>query len=294
MKYRMENSKGLPQTPKGALNSITQSPFRGLGLIVIGCFLLVFTSFSAHADDYKKSKMQGVPIKPNPQRMVNDYSGSGVLTSGQESALETKLSGFANATSNQIVIVLMKSDSLYGNDPAEFATEIGQNWTVGQKKFDNGIVILLLPDLHRVFIAVGYGLEGAIPDATTEDIVQREMIPGFKQNDYYTGLNNATDVLMGLAKGEINSGDYAKKGAQGSKAVGLIFALIIFLIVFILGRRGKGKGGMTIGSPGIFFWGGGLGGFGGGGGGGFGGGGGGGFGGFGGGGFGGGGAGGSW
>ena len=156
-------------------------------------------------------------------------------------------------------------------------------------------MILIVPPLHKMFIAPGYGLEGAIPDATCEDIVQREMRPSFKTGDYNTGINNAVAVIMGLAKGEYNSSDYAKKSAQGSKAVGLIFAIVFFLILFIFSRRGggKGRGGMTIGGPGIFFWGGGLGGFGGGGGSGFGGGGGG-FGGFGGGSFGGGGAGGSW
>ncbi len=278
MKYRMGNSEYKVHK---VIKFVKLLLAFCLSLPTLSSSLLVLSSYSANADDYKKSKMQGIPVKPNPQRLMNDYSGSGVMTSEQESALETKLEGFSNATSNQIVIVLMKSDSLYGNDPAEFATEIGQNWKVGQQKFDNGIVILLLPDLHRVFIATGYGLEGAIPDATSEDIVQREMIPNFKKNDYYTGLDSALDVLIGLAMGEYNSGDYAKKGGQKSKAIGLIFALIIFLIIFILNRTGRGKGGMTIGSPGIFFWGGGLGGFGGGGGGGsFGGGGGGGFGGF--------------
>ncbi|HTB31862.1 MAG TPA: TPM domain-containing protein, partial [Bacteroidia bacterium] len=181
------------------------------------------------------------------------------------------------------------------HDPNEFATELGQEWQIGQKKFDNGVVLLIQPKAHKVFIAVGYGLEGAIPDATCEDIIQREIIPSFKKGDYAKGLNDGVDVIIGLAKGEYNSSDYAKKGGQGSgKALGLIFAIIFFIVFFIFSRRNGGKGGMTIGGPGIFFWGGGFGGGGGssfgGGGGGFGGGG---FGG-GGGGFGGGGAGGSW
>jgi uncharacterized protein len=255
-------------------------------LIVVSLWLLAIVGASA-------SPMQGIPKRPNPPRLVNNFSAYQILSSDETNQLETKLDAFANSSSNQIAIVII--DSLYDNDPSEFATEIGQEWQIGQKKFDNGVVILVVPAAHKVFIAPGYGLEGAIPDATCEYIVQREIIPNFKQAHYYTGLNNAVDVIIGLAKGEYNSSEYAAKAGKGSKQVGFIFALIIILIVFLISRRGGRGGGMTIGGPGIFFWGGALGGFGGGSGGGFGGGSsGGGFGGFGGGGFGGGGAGGSW
>ena len=250
-------------------------------LLVIGCLLLAIVGASAAT---------GIPKQPNPPKLVNNFSTYQILSSDQIDALESKLDAFANSTSNQIAIVII--DSLYDYDPAEFVTELGQEWQIGQKKFDNGLVILIVPPAHKVFIAPGYGLEGAIPDATCEQIVQTEIRPNFRKGDYYTGINDAVDVIMGLAKGEYNSSEYAKKNGQGSKGVGLIFAVIVLLFVFVFSRRGGGKGGMTIGGPGIFFWGGGLGGFGGGGGSGFGGGGG--FGGFGGGGFGGGGAGGSW
>lgn len=256
-------------------------------IVAICCWLLATISVNA-------SSIKGIPSRPQPPRLVNNLSSYQVLTPDQSDALEAKLDDFANSTSNQIAVVII--DSLYGNEPADFATELGQEWQIGQKKFDNGVVILIKPTVPRkIFIAPGYGLEGAIPDATCEMIVQNEMIPEFKQGNYYTGIDKAVDVIMGLAKGEYNSSEYAKKNGQSSKEVGFIFALLIILIVFLISRRGGKGGGFTIGGPGIFFWGGGLGGFGGGGGGsGFGGGGGGGFGGFGGGGFGGGGAGGSW
>jgi uncharacterized protein len=237
------------------------------------------------------AKIIGVPPRPSPPRLVNILSTSGILSNDEVNSLENKLQEFARATSNQIAIVII--DTLYGYDPAEFAPEIGQQWGIGQKKFDNGIVILVKPTgEHKIFIATGYGLEGAIPDATTEDIIQREIVPSFREGNYYEGLNKATDVLMALAKGEYNYQSYAKQGNSGSKQMGFLIALGIILLVFFISRRGGGRGGLTIGGPGIFFWGGGFGG--GSSGGGFGGGGGGGFGGFGGGGFGGGGAGGSW
>ena len=153
-------------------------------------------------------------------------------------AFETKLDAFTNTTSNQIAIVMI--DSLYDHDMSEFATELGEEWQIGQKKFDNGVVILIQPSTHKVFIAPGYGLEGAIPDATCEEIVQTEIFPSFRTGDYYTGLNNAVDVIMGLAKGEYNSSDYAKKGDQGSKGRAY-FCLYYFIVCFLFFQKRRWK-----------------------------------------------------
>jgi uncharacterized protein len=249
-------------------------------ILIVG----LLTSLSVSAG----SSIQGVPPRPSPEKLVNNLSiSTGFLSPEELQALEDKLEGFSNATSNQVAIVIV--DSLNGYDPSEFATEIGHQWGIGQKKFDNGIVILIkLASPREIFIAVGYGLEGAIPDATAEEIVQNEILPEFRKGSYYLGLNKAVDVIMGFAKGEYNSKTYDNSGA-GSKPLGFIIALVIILVVLIISRRGGGRGGYTIGNSGVFFWGGGFGGggssFGGGGGG---------FGGFGGGSFGGGGAGGSW
>ena len=238
----------------------------------------------------------GIPKRPNPPMLVNNLSSEpGFLTPGQTQSLEAKLENFSNETSNQIAIVIV--DTLNGYDAAGYAAELGQEWGIGQKNKDNGIVVLIkVSPPHKAFIATGKGLEGAIPDAIAFEIVQNEIIPEFKQGNYYEGLDNATNVLMSLAKGEYNAKDYAKRVAhRGSKSAGFVIALMILLIAVVFSKKGGGKGGFTMGNAGIFFWGSSLlGGFGGGGGG-FGGGDmGGGFGGFGGGGFGGGGAGGSW
>jgi len=247
-------------------------------------FFGLMLSFSAWA-----GSIQGVPPRPSPEKLVNNLSTSGEFLSADEvDQLENKLEAFSKATSNQIAIVIV--DSLNGYEPSEFATEIGHQWGVGGKKSDNGIVILVKVSTPRkIFIAVGYGLEGAIPDATAEVIVQNEILPEFRKGNYYDGLNKAVDALMGMAKGEYNTA--TDNGTVPSKSAGLIIAIIILIIIFIISRRGGG--GFTLGNAGMFFWGAGLGRGGFGGGSGFGGGGGG-FGGFGGGNFGGGGAGGSW
>jgi len=234
----------------------------------------------------------GIPDVPATPRLVNDFAQ--ILSPDQLQSLESKLVAFNDSTSVQILIVIVPT--LDGYEKADYANQLGEKWGVGGSKFDNGIVVLIKPksssENGEAFIATGYGVEGAIPDATAYDIVNNEMIPRFKQNDYYGGINAASDVLMSLVKGEFKAENYGKK-KKGSAAT--IVLIIIIVIVFLISRNNNNH--RTINRTGasgplLFPWLGG--GFGGGSSGSFGGGGGGGFGGFGGGSFGGGGAGGSW
>ncbi|MCF6170493.1 MAG: TPM domain-containing protein [Bacteroidales bacterium] len=264
--------------------------------------LVLLFSFSLHLS-------ADIPPRPQPPRLVNDMAD--LLSQKQEEALEYKLRYFNDTTSNQIVVLTVKS--IDGNDPAFYAYEVGEKWKVGQREFDNGIVILIKPkygnsDRGQAYIAIGYGLEPAIPDAIAKRIMENEMIPEFRNNNYYKGINKAADVLMAMASGEISAKGYNKQ--TKSSPIFAFLPFIIFIIIFLLirgsrssaysvgGKRGRispwtalwlgsALGGSHSGSWGNFS--GGSGGFGGGGGG-FGGG----FGGFGGGSFGGGGAGGSW
>ena len=240
--------------------------------------------------------------KPNPPRLVNDAAQ--LLTPDQIASLEAKLVAYDDTTSNQIAVVLVKT--LNGLEPNDYATQLGREWGVGGKEFNNGLVILISTgndgqEKRKVYIATGYGLEGAIPDIIAKRIVDREMIPNLQAGNYYRALDEATDALIKAAAGEYKAPEgYRNRGeGEGGIPVGLIIFIIIMVIIFASrGGGGRGGGGMLSrrgyrgwnSGPPIFF----PGGFGGGGGGGFGGGGGGGFGGFGGGGFGGGGAGGNW
>lgn len=172
---------------------------------------------------------------PKPDRLVVDASN--ILTPEQEQSLETKLRQLNKETSNQVVIVTM--DRLCAGDAAMTAYEIGKRWEVGQKEFDNGLVILVKPkvgnDRGHAFIATGYGLEGAIPDATAKLIVDKEMIPAFKNGDYYGGLNAAVEVVSQLATGEYNYNEYNKKNESKSPGWGaLLPILIVFGIWFLL------------------------------------------------------------
>ena len=243
--------------------------------------------------------------RPDPPRLVNDLAG--VLSSGEVQALENKLVAFNDSTSNQIAILIV--NDLQGYDRSEFAFRVANDWGIGQGDLNNGVLVLVKPKTQssdgRVFIATGSGIEGAIPDLATADIIDREMIPRFRENDYYGGLDAGTNVLMSLAAGEYNYDSYAGGAPSGAIPGVVIFLIILFFIIIVSAGSSNNKHMKRSGSSNLPLWllmsmmGGGRshsgswGGFSGGGGG-FGGGGGGGFGGFGGGGFGGGGAGGSW
>lgn len=242
---------------------------------------------------------EGIPNKPNPQRLVNDFAN--VLTPEQREALEAKLVAYDDSTSNQIAVVTMGSTG--DRDVQEVSLGILRKWGVGGSR-NNGIVILAAIQDHKVFISTGYGLEGAVPDITAKTIVDNDILPAFREENYYRGFDAATNSLIRAAAGEYKAPEsYRNRGRSGGISIGkIIFAIIILIVVLSMFGGGSNRGGgymsrrgyRGFGGP-IFFptgggWGGGSG-WGGSSGGGFGGGG---FGGFGGGSGGGGGAGGSW
>lgn len=253
-------------------------------------------------------KAQVFPEKPVPPRLVNDYAG--MLKSDEINTLERKLVAFSDSTSTQISIVIV--EDLKGYDKADYAQRLAQNWGIGIKGRNNGVLILVKPKTvssqGQVFIAQGYGLEGIIPDITCGEIVDYDILPAFRANNYYGGLDKATSTLMALARREFSAEEYGNihKKSSGKTGPGIIFFIvIIFIIIATVSGKSGGSNQRNISTKGLPLWlllgmmnsgrgshGGSWGGFSGGGG--FGGGGGGGFGGFGGGGFGGGGAGGSW
>lgn len=237
-----------------------------------------------------------IPPRPVPARLVNDNLG--LLTKSQAETLENKLVEFDKKSSTQITIVT--TDNIAGMDAGDFATELGRKWGVGNKEFNNGVVLLVYrsPDntSRKVFIASGYGLEGVLPDYTCSEIVNNEIIPLLKGKDYYGALDNGTSAIIKATEGRYTApkGYYSSKGPSLFTILLIIFLVILFISII---SKGGGPGGRYISRRGYrgfngptIWWTGGGGGSGGG----WSGGGGGGFGGFGGGGFGGGGAGGDW
>lgn len=182
---------------------------------------------------------QDIPERPRPPRLVNDFSN--FLSGNEILQLEKKLISFENETSTQIAIIVV--ESLQGYDIADFSFRLGEKWGVGQKGFDNGIVILVKPKRPEgkgeVFIAVGYGLEGVVPDAVSKRIVEAEIIPEFKKENYYEGLNKAVNTLVSLTEGEFTAEEYNPQSEGEGFAfstIGIVFLLILFSIIGRLRR----------------------------------------------------------
>lgn len=170
------------------------------------------------------------PEKRDQNSLVWDYADW--LEHGEADRLNAKLVAFARETSNQLLVVIV--DTLCGLPESDLAFDIGERWGIGQQRFDNGIVLLVKPNgppgQRKVFIAVGYGLEGAIPDLRAKQVVDGVIIPRFRKGDHFGGLDRATDLLMAMAKGEYN--EALQPGRAPVWPVLLVFLLVGLVIFF--------------------------------------------------------------
>ena len=205
--------------------------------------LIIFTLLFTFSNVFAKE--EGVPKRPYPQKMVNLFTKQPFLTPQEVQRLETKLIAFNDSTSNQIAIVIV--DDLYGLTANEFATELGQTWGVGQKKLDNGVIILISlgggKGNRDYFITVGYGLEGAIPDLAVKRIQESELLPYLKNGKYYEALDRTTTVLIALAKGEYNSSEYMSSSEKNNWIFFLVMFAVFALIIFLAKNNKNGGGG---------------------------------------------------
>src|SRR3984893_1506583 len=196
---------------------------------------------------------QNIPAKPNPPRLVNDFAHA--MTPGQVAAMESKLVAYDDSTSIQIAVVTVPTTGDYAIE--DYALKILRQWGIGNKKTNNGILILAATQDHKVYIATGYGMEGSVPDITAKTIVDNEIIPNFKGTDgdnFYRGFDRAADAIIKAAAGEYKAPEgYAQKGqrhssGRGGNLIGLIVIVVIILIVIGRGRGGGGGGGLFGGS----------------------------------------------
>lgn len=282
---------------KSLLPSVLQSSNRVfLALRSLAVLPVLVLLLSGPEGTAQKSTEQGrFPVPEQGEKPVNDYAG--VLEPRQKRALNEELVNYADTTSTQIVVVIM--ETLSGEDPNLYAAELGQQWGVGKQGQDNGLVMLIAMEEKKIAIQNGYGLEEYLTDAKTKMIIENDILPLFRQGDFYGGIQKGTNQVIAILEGNFEGSGGG--GASSSDGLARYFPILFIglIMVYMVFRRRqrhhRGPGSHHRHGGGI--WLGGMamgGGLGGGRGGGFGGGGGGFSGGFGGGGFGGGGASGGW
>ncbi|MFZ1786035.1 MAG: TPM domain-containing protein [Ferruginibacter sp.] len=187
-------------------------------------------------------------LKQKPAQLVNDFTGT--LTAGQQQALETKLVAVDDSTSTQIAVVIIPS--LNGRDVADFNIELGRAWGVGGKTNNNGVILLIAKNDRKLNIATGYGLEGALPDITAKQIIDQVIVPNFKGDDYYRGIEEGTDAIIQAVKGEYTAPE--NYGSGGSSRIGSIIFWIVLVIILIALRSGRGGGGSFMSRRGFAAW----------------------------------------
>ena len=218
-------------------------------------------------------------IPPAPAKYFNDYAQ--VVSSATAAQLNQTLETFERKSSDQILVAVfpkMQSDS----SVEDYTVRVARAWQAGQKVKNNGAVLFVFVQDHKMFLQVGYGLEGVLPDALCKRIIAEQIAPHFKSDDFNGGLTAGVQSVIAAVKGEYQGSGATvaeSRGNQQSRAPLIPFIVIVVIVILFLisrlGRRGPGAGGWIFtgggsgwsgGSGGGWSGGGGSGGFSGGGG----------------------------
>ena len=167
---------------------------------------------------------------PSPDGFVTDQAS--ILSADEERSLEIELQNYRGETSNEIAVLII--NTLGGEAIADVAVEIGREWGVGSKDNDNGIILLIAIEDRKLFIATGYGLEGAVPDLAAKQIIDREITPEFKSGDYYGGITAGIAALKAQIGGEYEVSDTSMSVGVITKELWIIFSIFGFFFFFVI------------------------------------------------------------
>lgn len=204
--------------------------FLFMGLLTLGCFQLGFAQF----------KIPEKPSKVTEQTSVYDYYH--LLSDTEKNDLEQKLIKYSDTTSTQIVVAIISSTQ--GENINYLGAQWGEKWGIGRAEEDNGILILLAKDDRKIAINTGYGVEHLLTDAMSKRIIELDIIPYFKQDDYYGGLNRGSDAIFEVMTGEYKGTRQSNNGEEFPFGfIFLLFIVFIFIIISISKKRGGGSSG---------------------------------------------------
>lgn len=170
-----------------------------IGLIVWGINYITHTTFNVKKDIFSKkiktynSNRCGVII-PNPHGYTNDFVS--LFSKEEVSQLDSIIVAHEKRFTNQIAIITIDSNMLGKCSLKDYATEVGNEWGVGQKSKNNGCVFAIAPKLHQVFIANGYGIEKIVSNTSTKLIIDSAIIPHYKEGRFFEGTKKGLLTLM--------------------------------------------------------------------------------------------------
>lgn len=180
-----------------------------------------------------------IPEKPNTTKQTSVYDYIGLLSKGEKTTLEHKLIKYADTTSTQIVVAVIGSTK--GEEIGYLATNWAHEWGIGQEKEDNGVFILLAQDDRKITIRTGYGTEHLLTDYVCRQIIEYNILPYFKQGNYYAGLNSGTNAVFKVMSGEYQN-TRVESDFDPTFLIILVFFIIFILVVSKGNRNNKGGG----------------------------------------------------
>ena len=211
---------------------------------------------------------------------------AGVLDATARAALTEALAGFETKTTNQIVVVTLKS--LQGTSVEDYGYQLGRLWQIGQKDKNNGALLIVAPTERKVRIEVGYGLEGTLTDAISKFIIETSILPRFKVGDFSGGIKRGTEDIIQVLSGDAeewqrrtaqSSADVPRTDSKASIWPAIVLVLVgigllifcatrggaicqgilqILLLMLLSGRHGSSRGGSSWSGGGGSFGGGGA------------------------------------
>lgn len=186
-------------------------------IVLLSIFLGLFTYDEAYAE-----------IKlPKQTREFYVYDETGIITNEDKNYIITTNENLYKNTSTQIVVAVIKS--LEGIPIEDYANSLYREWKIGSKENNNGILMLIAFDDSKIRIEVGYGLEGAIPDITSGQIIKNQIAPKFKEGKYSEGIIDGFNELVKLAKDE-----YDTKGKNNQDSLITLPRILIVIVIIIL------------------------------------------------------------
>lgn len=179
--------------------------------------------------------LQAVPAFPTLSGRVVDEAA--LMSRKQAHQLTQQLAAFEKRSGIQLVVVSV--DSLDGETIEEYGYQLGRHWGIGQKGKNNGVLLLIAQDERKVRIEVGYGLEGALPDAIAANIIQTRILPAFKRGDMVAGVVAGSQSIMKALAGEYQPAEQPKSNSGGGP---WLFILVVIAMIVLHNLRGGGGG----------------------------------------------------
>src|SRR3954468_8865996 len=181
-----------------------------------------------------------LPLLVNAQLAVPEHGGiwvhdqANILSPQAKADIENILKDERDSTSNQIAILIVPS--LEGEVPEDYTLRVAEQWKIGQKGKDNGVLLFIAMKEHELRIETGYGLEGVLTDALSSRINRNEIAPRFRQGDYEGGVKAGVIGIIQAIKGEYKNDEPVAQKSKGKRSP-FITILIVIIIIIIASRR---------------------------------------------------------